>query len=322
MIEADEAASAPALRVAEPSDAPRLLRIIQAAFRARPALDPPADALGDTVDEIVERLVDQVAVIAGERGFERGCLFLSLDPSADPPTGMLHRVSVLPQERLNGVAGAMVRAAGQLAADAGMRRLQLIARKELPGVVKWWAQHGFELAAELDQYRWLLAAPLPARVVVPDAAAMHQLGARLAELLRPGDLLVASGELGAGKTTLTQGLGRGLQVSGPITSPTFVLSRVHPAPAGRPQLVHVDAYRLGSAAELADLDLDESVAESVTVVEWGAGLAEELAEDRLEILIERSGDVDDETRVVTLTGVGQRWREIDLWQLADQMEES
>ena len=96
-------------------------------------------------------------------------------------------------------------------------------------------------------------------------------------LLRPGDLVIASGDLGAGKTTLTQGIGRGLGSAGPIISPTFVLSRVHPSATGRPTLVHVDAYRLSSPAELDDLDLEATVAESVTVVEWGQGIAEGLA---------------------------------------------
>ena len=110
-------------------------------------------------------------------------------------------------------------------------------------------------------------------------------------------------------------------MSGPVTSPTFVLSRIHHSTGTAPQLVHVDAYRLGSAAELDDLDLDETLADSVTLVEWGAGLAEYLATDRLEIDIERSGDVDDETRIVTVRGIGPRWRGVDLWALAGVQEE-
>ena len=108
---------------------------------------------------------------------------------------------------------------------------------------------------------------------------MRELGRRLAGLLRAGDLVVLSGPLGAGKTTLTQGLGDGLKVRGPITSPTFVIARVHPSLAGGPPLVHADAYRLGGLDELDDLDLDRQGA--VTVVEWGEGLAEGLSEDRL-----------------------------------------
>ncbi|WP_285564100.1 tRNA (adenosine(37)-N6)-threonylcarbamoyltransferase complex ATPase subunit type 1 TsaE [Actinomadura rubrobrunea] len=134
---------------------------------------------------------------------------------------------------------------------------------------------------------------------------MRELGLRLAGALRAGDLLVLTGDLGAGKTTLTQGIAEGLKVRGPITSPTFVIARVHPPLAGGPPLVHVDAYRLNGFAELDDLDLDAEIGESVTVVEWGEGLAEGLAEDRLEIVISR--DADAEERLVTITGVGARW---------------
>ncbi|TDD39784.1 tRNA (adenosine(37)-N6)-threonylcarbamoyltransferase complex ATPase subunit type 1 TsaE [Actinomadura sp. KC06] len=140
---------------------------------------------------------------------------------------------------------------------------------------------------------------------------MRELGVRLAGLLRPGDLLVMTGHLGAGKTTLTQGIGEGLKVRGPITSPTFVIARVHPSLAGGPPLVHVDAYRLGGFAELDDLDLDASVEESVTIVEWGEGLAEGLADDRLELIISR-GDGPGEEREVRLVGVGRRWSELEL----------
>ena len=115
------------------------------------------------------------------------------------------------------------------------------------------------------------------------------------------------GELGAGKTTFTQGLGDGLGVRGPVTSPTFVIARVHPSEVGGPALVHVDAYRLGGLAELDDLDLDASLDEAVTVVEWGEGIAEGLAESRLEVRITRGDPIDDESRTVRVTGVGPRW---------------
>lgn len=133
---------------------------------------------------------------------------------------------------------------------------------------------------------------------------MRGLGRQLARVLRAGDVVILSGELGAGKTTLTQGIGEGLRVTSPVISPTFVISRVHHGPG--PDLVHVDAYRMGGGAELADIDLDESLDRSVTVIEWGAGLAEWLAADRLEIRIDREADTD--SRVVVLDGVGQRWQ--------------
>ncbi|MGH1549391.1 tRNA (adenosine(37)-N6)-threonylcarbamoyltransferase complex ATPase subunit type 1 TsaE [Leifsonia poae] len=146
---------------------------------------------------------------------------------------------------------------------------------------------------------------------------MHALGLELAAVLRAGDLVVLSGPLGAGKTTLTRGIGEGLDVRGPVTSPTFVLARTHPALSGGAPLVHVDAYRLSSALELDDLDID--FARSVVVVEWGSGMLDGVAESWLEVAIERptgadegsgaedEGDEVDEPRTVTLTGFGPRW---------------
>ena len=183
-------------------------------------------------------------------------------------------------------------------------------------------------------------------LVVPTAEAMERLGELIAAQLTAGDLVELNGELGAGKTTLTRGIGAGLGVRGAVTSPTFVLARTHPRDplaegsrsdrletsstrgrfrddsggAGIPQparegvpLVHVDAYRLGSAAELDDLDLD--FAGSITVVEWGAGMLDEVAAHRLVIDIERTlgGDPekdDDEPRTVRFHGHGQRWADL------------
>ncbi|SDQ84279.1 tRNA threonylcarbamoyladenosine biosynthesis protein TsaE [Thermostaphylospora chromogena] len=145
----------------------------------------------------------------------------------------------------------------------------------------------------------------PVRRVAATADEMRALGAELAGALRAGDLVVLSGPLGAGKTTLVQGIAEGLKVRGPITSPTFVIARVHPSLAGGPPLVHVDAYRLGGELEVDDLDLDAAVEDSVTVVEWGEGLVEGLAEDRLEVAVER--DAEGEERVVTIRPVGHRW---------------
>lgn len=146
-------------------------------------------------------------------------------------------------------------------------------------------------------------------VEIPTAQDMVDLGRAMATALHAGDLVVLSGDLGAGKTTLTRGIGEGLDVRGAVTSPTFVIARVHPAPPGRPPLVHVDAYRLSSLAEVDDLDLDAAQEDSVTVVEWGTGMAEDLAEARLELHITRgkgTGEVG-EGRVVRWRGVGDRW---------------
>ena len=147
---------------------------------------------------------------------------------------------------------------------------------------------------------------LPAELRIATDGDMRDLGRRLAALLRAGDLVILAGPLGAGKTTLVQGIGAGLGVRGPVTSPTFVIARVHPPLAGGgPALVHADAYRLGSVGEVDDLDLDTDVGRAVTVVEWGTGLAEPLAEDRLEITIQP--DQDGDVRTVRINGRGARW---------------
>ncbi|CAN5338921.1 tRNA (adenosine(37)-N6)-threonylcarbamoyltransferase complex ATPase subunit type 1 TsaE [soil metagenome] len=144
-------------------------------------------------------------------------------------------------------------------------------------------------------------------IATPDE--MEALGARLAALLRAGDLVTLNGELGAGKTTFTRGLGAALGVRGAVTSPTFVLARTHPRVDAAP-LVHVDAYRLASAAELDDLDID--FAGSIVVVEWGAGKLDGITEHWLQLDIERpvGGEVTQdgvEPRVVTITPHGARW---------------
>ncbi|MCF3123023.1 tRNA (adenosine(37)-N6)-threonylcarbamoyltransferase complex ATPase subunit type 1 TsaE [Streptomyces arenae] len=156
------------------------------------------------------------------------------------------------------------------------------------------------------------------KITVKSPGQMGELGRRLAELLRPGDLVMLTGELGAGKTTLTRGLGEGLDVRGAVTSPTFVIARVHPPLGAGPALVHVDAYRLGGGLdEMEDLDLDVSLPDSVIVVEWGDGKVEELSDDRLRVVIDRAvGDTTDEVREVTLTGLGARWADADLASLA------
>jgi tRNA threonylcarbamoyladenosine biosynthesis protein TsaE len=151
-------------------------------------------------------------------------------------------------------------------------------------------------AAVLDQewaalgFRELVPGELvrPVDVVLPDLAATRALGARIARALRPGDLVVLSGPLGAGKTSLTQGLAGALAVRGTVTSPTFVLARSHRGPL---PLLHVDAYRLrpagARALDLADLDLEDALDEGVVVVEWGEGLVEELSESRLHVVLSR-----------------------------------
>lgn len=156
-------------------------------------------------------------------------------------------------------------------------------------------------------------------LVIPDPDAMQRFAAVVAAQLRAGDVVLLTGELGAGKTTFTRGLGAALAVRGTVTSPTFVLARTHPRADGAP-LVHVDAYRLSDAAELDDLDID--FASSITVVEWGAGLIEHLVDDWLSLTIERPRGAEQPTldhdadaaaiepRTVTVTGVGDRWTDL------------
>jgi len=144
---------------------------------------------------------------------------------------------------------------------------------------------------------------------LPTVEDTHAFGRRLAGILRAGDLVVLSGPLGAGKTAMAQGVGAGLDVRGSVTSPTFVIARVHqPDRAGGVPMVHVDAYRFGTLAdpraEIDDLDLDASVEDSVTLVEWGEGMVEQLADSHLEVRIDRR---DDDTRVVELIGHGGDW---------------
>jgi tRNA threonylcarbamoyladenosine biosynthesis protein TsaE len=161
------------------------------------------------------------------------------------------------------------------------------------------------------------AAGLDEQVSVATAADMRYLGERLSGLLRAGDLVVLSGPLGAGKTTLAQGIGAGLGVRGQITSPTFVIARVHPSLGAGPDLVHADAYRLGSRAEVDDLDLDADLATAVTIVEWGDGLVEDLAESFLSISIEvgagpaAAAEAAAGPRAVRVTGSGERWQRPD-----------
>ena len=175
------------------------------------------------------------------------------------------------------------------------------------------------------------------RTIIPDADGMHDFGISLAGRLRAGDLIVLTGPLGAGKTTFTRGLGEGLRVRGSVTSPTFVLARTHPSTIGGPPLVHVDAYRLSSAVELDDLDID--FPNSIVVVEWGRGMLDGLTESWLDIEIERplgasqaaeaaspaAGDDEfdlDEPRTVTITAYGPRWADAAGFDEPDAPEEA
>jgi alanine racemase len=169
---------------------------------------------------------------------------------------------------------------------------------------------------------WTEAAVAPPRFTVRDAGQTRALGQALAAHLRAGDLVMLRGELGAGKTTFAQGIGAGLRVRGRISSPTFIVARVHPSLVGGPDLIHADAYRITDLDDLETLDLDSTLADSVTVVEWGEGKTEALSEERLEVDIARPTggevrrgpdavidleDLDDGLREISLRPVGARW---------------
>lgn len=302
-----------------PEAATEVLGIVRAAFSARPPLDPPADALGETEGSMKERLSGFGGVVARLDGVGVGTVLM--DPADS--TLWLRRFAVLPDQQGHGVAHKMVTYAAGVARSEGFSDLAVIARQELPETLRFWERQGFrEISRESPAVR--LHRPLNEHVVEAlDADAMFELGRRVAGLVAAGDVLVLSGGLGAGKTTFTKGLGAGLGVRGEITSPTFVIARVHPSTVGGPELVHVDAYRLGGIEELDDLDLDTDLDDAVTVVEWGEGLAEGLSESRLEIRIVRA-EADEapldlveapdgaDPRRVEIVPVGARWRGVDL----------
>jgi tRNA threonylcarbamoyladenosine biosynthesis protein TsaE len=279
-------------------------RVVHAAFDARPPLDPPATALSESREVLEERLAAHGGLLACVGGVAAGALVL--DPVGS--TMYLRRFGVVPAHQGHGVATALIDAAVEVAQQSTPRfdDLTVVAREELPDTIRFWERQGFhEIRREPPNVE--LRRPLRTAVFqAPDADAMRGLGRSIAGQLAPGDLIVLTGSLGAGKTTFTQGLGAGLGVRGPVTSPTFVIARVHPSEVGGPPLVHVDAYRLGDVDEIDDLDLDTSLEHAVTVVEWGEGLAEGLSESRLEIDIVRNED-EDEHRHVEITPVGPRW---------------
>lgn len=300
------------IRSVGPEAAADVLAVVQAAFAARPPLDPPADALAETEETIAALLASASGLLAVADGLPVGTVIL--DPVGEAI--YLRRFGVDPAAQGRGIARLLVRAGLAEASRRRCARVVILARPELPRTTGFWRDMGFVETARPAPYVEM-ARPVPLVRDVPDADAMRDLGARVARLVTAGDVIVLSGELGAGKTTFTQGLGEGLGVRGGVTSPTFVIARVHPSLGDGPPLVHVDAYRLGGHAELDDLDLDADLDAAVTVVEWGTGLAEGLADNRLEIRIDRATattdiDVDADPRIVEIDPVGLRWLGVDL----------
>ncbi|HEY4567953.1 MAG TPA: tRNA (adenosine(37)-N6)-threonylcarbamoyltransferase complex ATPase subunit type 1 TsaE [Kribbella sp.] len=280
----------------------QIVAVIHHAFTARRALDPPSTALSENAETVAAAVAEHGGLLVLIDGAPAGAVLF--EQAGDVLN--LRRVSVDPRYQGRGVASAMVGCAEQVAVRRGLNRVNLIARVELPDTVEFWRRRGYSVVDQ-QAHNLTYAKAMPIELTVPTAEDMQAIGEELAGQLRAGDVLVLSGDLGAGKTTFTQGLGAGLKVRGAITSPTFVISRVHPSLAGGPALVHVDAYRLGGFAELDDLDLDASLEDAVTVVEWGHGLAEALAPDRLDIVVTRGDDDTDETRGLRISPVGPRW---------------
>jgi tRNA threonylcarbamoyladenosine biosynthesis protein TsaE len=299
------------LTVAEvgPDEAADVVAVIHRAFAARPRLDPPSTATDETVESVAAALSDTGGLLARSDGAPVGAMLFDM---SSPSRLGLRRVGVDPAAQLHGVASAMVGVAEDVAERLGLDGVWLKARTELPDTVDFWRRRGYWPQGS-DGPNIVLGKSLRVAHELPTADDARAFGRALAGLLVAGDLLVLSGALGAGKTTLAQGIGAGLDVRGEVTSPTFVIARVHPSRSGGPALVHADAYRLGGVAELDDLDLDAALDASVTVVEWGEGIAEGLADDRLDIRLDRRrGDASDDTRLVTVRPHGARWSAVPL----------
>lgn len=300
---------------AKPRHAAAVVGVIHKSFGARRVLDPPTTALDETVDSVAATLSTAGGLLVQRRGKPMGALLF--DDSRPGQLG-LRRVSVDPEIQDRGIASAMVGVAEDTAEEQGKDGIWLHVRVELPENIRFWT-HRFYYPVSQEGPMILFGKTLWLARELHTVEDTQAFAAKLATLLQAGDVLVLTGDLGAGKTTFTQGLGDALGVRGPITSPTFVVARTHPSLVGGPSLVHVDAYRLGAAAEIDDIDLDATVEESVTVVEWGKGMAEQLSDSWLQIHLEnrvaRATDplgtaVDgagEETRVITVRPFGPRW---------------
>jgi tRNA threonylcarbamoyladenosine biosynthesis protein TsaE len=286
---------------ADASQSVDVVDVIHAAYGARPPLDPPSTAVHESVESIRAALGRDGGLLAMVDGQPAGTLLFGRSEGCL----RLRRISVHPRFQHRGVATAMVGVAEEVADRRGAACVGAGARVELPGSRRFWERRGY-VEVGREKQRVQFAKALPFEVVAASAEHTKELGRRIAAVLAAGDLVLLTGELGAGKTTLAQGLGTGLEVVGPVTSPTFIISRVHSPSDNGPALVHVDAYRLGGVAELDDLDLDASLDEAVTVVEWGEGVAEGLSSERLEISLTRTSS-DENVRTIRVTPVGARW---------------
>ena len=286
-------------RVLGEVDVAEVQAVTQVAFAANGELDPPSGALAETPETVAADFATEGGVLLRD---DDGQLVATCRVRRLGLAWVVRRCAVDPSYRLTGAGRRLVEEAHTWAADEGAVRTHVGVRDVLTGSRAFWERSGYLLLMQHGFWAELVR-PLPLVLQGPEQT--QELGRRLAADLRAGDLVLLSGPLGAGKTALTQGIGAGLGVRGAVTSPTFVLARVHPGPL---PLVHVDAYRLresgSSRLELDDLDLDASLPDSVTVVEWGEGLAEGLSDARLEVRLARP---DEDTRLVQVTPYGDRW---------------
>ena len=284
------------VRGAVPVDEVQQLTVL--AFAPQAELTPPSGALSESAEKVAADFAEGGGLLLRD---DDGRLVGTCRVRARGAAWFIRRCAVDPSYRRHGLGGRLVAEAESWAAEEGALWMHVGVRDALSGSRAFWTSSGYEPLTRHGFWTELVR-PLPVRLSGPEQT--HELGRRLAGELRPGDLVVLGGPLGAGKTTLTQGIGAGLGVRGLVTSPTFVLARVHPGPL---PLVHVDAYRLrdsGGRLELGDLDLDASLDESVTVVEWGEGLVEGLAESRLDVHLDRpTADL----RTAVVRPIGPRW---------------
>ena len=301
-------AAALSVRPASPEDAEAVHALTRAAFAGQESLDPPSGAMRESVEDVAAWLAENGGTVVVD---PTGEIVATARFSHQDGGFWLRRVAVRPDLQGQGLDSLLLDAGEREAARLGHDMLRVGVRAPLTANLAYWRRRGF-----LDHAAhgfWLeLHRRLPVELTLPTAADTTALGQRLAGLLRAGDLVLLSGDLGAGKTTMTRGIGAGLGVRGEVTSPTFVIARVHPSLGDGPALVHVDAYRLHDLAEVDDLDLEASLDESVTVVEWGEGMVEGLATDRLEVVLHRGSDASDETRTARLRPVGRRWLDVGL----------
>src|SRR5262245_56646976 len=193
-----------------------MVEVIHSAFDARPAVDPPSAADQETVETLAASLLHGTGILAQVGGRPAGVIIVL--PDADR-VARFTRVSVHPDLQRHGIDSAMMTAAEELAAVRGFERVELLVRAEFPEFIAFWQHRGF-VNDRAVPYGVILTKSLPLAITVPTSEAMVRLGERLAQLLERGDVILAAGDLGAGKTTLTKGIGRGLGSEGPIISPT------------------------------------------------------------------------------------------------------